>query len=59
MFFQTKTGMKDTPGVVELVVDNDADVLTLPTHYAPGSTCIVVATSSVYMLNNQKVWTQL
>ncbi len=56
MYSTIKTGDKQSPYVVELIADTDEDISTLPTHYAPGSTCIVVASSSVYVLNNQKEW---
>lgn len=59
MIAQIKTKDTTAPSVVELVADTDADVAFLPTHYAAGSTCIIVASSSVYMLNNNKEWKQL
>lgn len=48
--------------IKEFVADTEADVADLPTssnEVDPGSTCIVVATSNVYMLNNQKEWVKL
>lgn len=42
--------------VTEFVADTEADVKDLPTDIKevyPGSTCIVVATADVYILNNQ------
>lgn len=42
----------DYPGYhVEFVVDTVADVANVPTNYAPGSTCIVLEDSSVYILS--------
>jgi len=45
--------------VTQFVADSEEDIAELPTSVQPGSTCIVVATSNVYMLNNQKVWSKL
>lgn len=56
MFSVIQTGSKITPGLVELIIDKEADLISLPTHYAPGSTCIVAENSNVYILNNEKVW---
>ncbi len=45
--------------VVEMVVDTLADVATLPTNVAPGSTCFVIENSTVYMLNGNNEWKEL
>ena len=48
--------------VMELVCDTEADVETLPTvNCAAGSSCLVIDTSSVYVLNTeiQKIVNQL
>lgn len=45
--------------VVELVVDKEVDILTLPTSYAPGSTAFVIETSKAYMLSNEHNWEEL
>lgn len=42
--------------VNEYVADTEADVQNLPTDVYPGSACIVIETSNVYMLNNNKEW---
>lgn len=55
-FSSTKQGAIQAPYVVEYVADKESDIKNLPTHVAPGSTCIVVESSSVYMLNNNKEW---
>lgn len=55
-FSQLMSGEKITPYLVKLVVDTDADIAELPTHYAPGSTVRVVASANVYMLNTKKEW---
>ena len=56
MYSQIKTGEKTTPNTVELVADSAADIEKLPTHYAPGSTCLVVDGSVVYVLSPSKEW---
>ena len=45
--------------VVEIVADTLADIETLPTMFSPGSDCIVLEDSSVWMLGNDKVWHEL
>ena len=48
--------------ITEFVADTEADVQNLPTDLNkvyPGSTCIVVATSEVYMLNSSGAWVKL
>lgn len=56
MYSQMMSGEKVTPYLVRLVADTEDEIATLPTHYAPGSTCEVIATSNVYRLNNQGQW---
>lgn len=55
-FATVKSQKKITPYVVELVADTEADIKSLPTHYAPGSKCRVIENSSVYILNTQSEW---
>ena len=50
--------------VVEIVADTLADIEDLQTetataYYSPGSNCIVLEDSSVWMLGNDKVWHEL
>ena len=45
--------------LVELVVDKLVDIVTLPTDFAPGSSCFVIENSSAYMLNNEGQWKEL
>lgn len=45
--------------VVNIVVDTETDILSLPTNVAPGSTCFVIDTSTAFMLNNQHQWKEL
>ena len=40
-------------GVVEYVVSNESEVAQLPHLVGHGSTCIVIATSNVYMFNEE------
>lgn len=44
------------PYYVALVADTEADIQTLPTDFAPGSTCIVTQGSSLWMLGNDSIW---
>ena len=59
MFTQIKRADVSDPYLGEFVVDTEAEVKELPTHFAPGSTCICIANSSVYMLSNSKEWKKL
>lgn len=44
----------------EYVADTPDDIKDLPTKkIQPGSICIVVSTSQVYMLNGEKEWVEL
>lgn len=48
--------------VKEFVADTEEDIKDLPTklnEVYPGSTCIIVSTSEVYMLNNKMEWIKL
>lgn len=54
-----KNGDNTQSAVVEIVVDTVADVEELETKYSPGSTCIVLENSSVYMLGADKTWHEL
>lgn len=45
--------------LVELVVDTEAEVLDLPTNVAPGSSCLILENSKVYMFNNAGFWKEL
>ncbi len=55
----TKQQDKTYAYVTEYVADTVADVDTLPTTAAPGSICIVIEDSSVYMLNTNREWKKL
>ncbi len=45
--------------VVEIVADLLADIADLPTNVSPGSDCIVLEDSSVWMLGSDNVWHEL
>lgn len=59
MFSYMSQNGKVTYNLVELVVDKEIDILTLPTTHAPGSTAFVVETSKAYMLSNEHTWEEL
>ncbi len=44
---------------MEYVIDTPEDIAELPITAAPGSKAIVVSTSEIYMMNNQKEWIKL
>ena len=50
-----------TYGVTELVVDTASDISNLPVQpeVATGSSCFVIATGDVYMLNSTGSWVQI
>lgn len=41
------------------VADTESDIASLPTQCAPGSTCLVVGNSSLYVLGNDNIWHKL
>lgn len=43
----------------EIICDTEADIVNLPTEIAAGSTAFVIENSSVYMLNNSKIWVKI
>ena len=49
----------DVVGKYDYVADTESDVAELPTNISPGSTCIVLETSTVYILSTDKVWTEV
>lgn len=54
-----KNGDNTQSALVELVVETVEEVDELDTYYYPGSTCIVLENSSVYMLGPDKTWHEL
>lgn len=59
MYNYIAQGEKISYNVVELTADKRDDIETLPTNYAPGSTCFVIEDSSVWMLNSEETWVEL
>lgn len=56
----TKQNGKTEAYVAELIADTVADLNNINVNnYAAGSTCLVVATKDVYILNTQKEWAVL
>ena len=45
--------------VNEYVCDKVEDIETLPKNCAMGSTCVVISTTEVYMMNGEKKWVKL
>ena len=45
--------------VIEAVTDTRADIASLPTTWAVGSTCLVIEDSSVWILGNDLIWHEL
>lgn len=43
----------------EYVCDTVEDLKNVPTYCGMGSTCIVIATSEIYMLNGLREWVKL
>lgn len=59
MYWVTKYDPKISPGT-EFACDERADVETIPTdNIAPGSACLVLADSSLWMLNKDKIWKEI
>lgn len=57
MYSSIRQGDKTTPYVVEFVVNEVSEIDEIPTDtIRPGSTCIVINGSLVYMLDNNKQW---
>ena len=55
----TKQGDSVQNYVLELAADTRADIELLPTDCQVGSTCIVIADSSVWMLGSDGNWHEL
>lgn len=60
MYTATMQGNKVMPYVNELVADtlDDLEKINVST-LAPGSICIIIDSSQVFMLNTQREWVQL
>jgi len=47
------------PYYAALVADTTSDVDGLPVEFAPGSTCVVIEDSSLWILGNDKIWHEI
>lgn len=56
MYSIIKENDKTQYNIISYVADTESDIINLPTDVSPGSTCIVIETSNVYMLNSKKIW---
>lgn len=45
--------------VKEYVCDTPDDLVNLPRNCGMGSTCIVISTSEVYMMNSKREWAKI
>jgi hypothetical protein len=43
----------------EFLADKIVDIENLPTDVRPGSSCLCLENSSIYILNNEKTWQKL
>ena len=57
--FVYKNGVEIQSGVVEIVADARTDIDELETNYMPGSSCLVTADNSKWILSPSKEWTEL
>lgn len=51
-----KQGDETNYSLSEFIVDAPSDVSSLPIDVVPGSTCLVIDTSDVYIMGNNKEW---
>lgn len=54
-----KNGNNPSKYVMEYIADTEADVKNLDTNGTPGSTCLVIESAEVYMLNGNHEWKKL
>lgn len=59
MFLITKQNDTEVYNKVEYIADTRTDIAELPTSVAPGSTCLVAADTSVWILTPQRNWIEL
>lgn len=52
-------GGRDAYGIKKYIVDDASGVSELPTDAKVGSSCLVIATGDIYMINSQKEWVKL
>lgn len=48
-----------TYGIKKFIVDNDNDIDKLPTSGTPGSSALVLSSSTIYILNTQQHWIKM
>ena len=46
-------------GVKKFIVDTTADLAQLPKNITPGSSALVIKTSTIYMLSNEHNWEKI
>lgn len=51
-----RQGDSDEYNVIEIIADKREDLDTIPIDFSQGSTCFIIDTSEVYMLNGKKEW---
>lgn len=56
MISTMKQGDKTNCSLSEFIVDAPSDVSSLPIDVTPGSACLVIDTSEVYIMGNNKEW---
>jgi hypothetical protein len=59
MYSITKNSDISQPYVCEIVADTRADIEEIPADFAPGSTCVVLEDTSVWMLGNDAIWHEM
>ena len=60
MYFITKQADKTTQYINELIADTMEDLSSINvSNMRPGSICLVIEPTSVYILNTEKEWKQL
>lgn len=54
-----KSGNNPSKYVMEYIADTEDDIKSLTTDATPGSTCLVIETAEVYMINGNHEWKKL
>ena len=54
-----KNGNNPSKYVMEYIADTEENVKNLDTNGTPGSTCLVIESAEVYMLNGNHEWKKL
>lgn len=50
---------KSTYGVVQYVINENAELSSLPTNVEPGSAALSVKEGDIFILNNNKEWVKM